>query len=38
VLDTMDRTVCQDTEHKKDELAPDLMNHGIMDKMKDMWD
>jgi DNA helicase-2/ATP-dependent DNA helicase PcrA len=38
VLDTMDRAVCQDTEYKEHELAPDLTNHGIMDKMKDMWD
>ena len=38
VLDTMDRIVCRDTECQEDEHAPDMMNHGIMDKIKDMWD
>jgi DNA helicase-2/ATP-dependent DNA helicase PcrA len=38
VLDTMDRTVCPDSEHQEDERVPDMTNHGIMDKIKDMWD
>jgi DNA helicase-2/ATP-dependent DNA helicase PcrA len=38
VLETMDRIVCQGTEYREDEHAPDMTNHGIMDKMKEMWD
>lgn len=38
VLDTMNSIACQDTEYREDEHAPDMTDHGIMDKMKEMWD
>lgn len=37
VLDTMDSIACQDAKQGEDEHTPDMTDHGIMDKVKEMW-
>jgi len=38
VLATMDRIVHDEAERGGDQFIPDMADHGIMDRIRDMWD